>query len=219
MSEVLLPKTLQSLSTTQRDNITTTISDMLVDDGIAVGLVDLVFGHYFVYVLLSDGVLIPVFLYEERIGYKQFQSYGAPKLHFCHCSEIKQDFCAQQRYHTLTHRHYLARVTKRNAFSFSIWQGASQVGLYNDYPLELCAACSEILSEIREGQRIDSTLSVFIFKNESFHLLQANPSFLQKELTAFQVAGLECYKCKQKITLDSQIWIQINGSHLQVCCC
>ncbi|TLD96160.1 hypothetical protein LS71_006685 [Helicobacter jaachi] len=216
---MLLPKTLKILQENKPEAIKDTLSNMLNSDGINVALIDLVFGHYFLYVLLSDGVLTPVFLYEGRISYKQSQASGLPKVHFCLCSEIERDFSLQNRADTLSHRHYLAKITHKNAFSISIRQGLSEVGLYNDYPLELCPMCSDILTHMREGQTIDSTLNVYVFNNQYLHLLESNPTLRQKELTALQVAHLRCCKCKKEITLDSQIWIQIHHNILKIYCC
>lgn len=216
---MLFPKTFQSLQNTQKHIIKDTLFDMLHSDGISVSSLDLIFGHYFIYALLGDGVLMPVFLYEKRISYKQSQTKGLPRLHFCQCSEIQNDFNAVNKHHTLTHRHYTAKITKRNAFSLSIKQGISEVGLYNDYPLELCPLCSDILHQMREGQVIDSTLSVYVFKNQYLDLLEANPTLRQKEMIALQVANLECYKCKKHIDIDSPMWIQIHNNTLKIYCC
>ena len=219
VTQMLFPKTIQSFQNTQKHVIKDTLFDMIHSDGISVSSVDLIFGHYFIYVLLGEGMLAPVFLYEKRISYKQSQTNGLPRLHFCQCDNIQTDFNPTNKHHTLTHRHYTAKITKRNAFSLSIKQGISEVGLYNDYPLELCPLCSDILKQMREGQTIDSTLSVYVFKNQYLELLEANPTLRQKEMIALQVANLECYKCKKHIDIDSSIWIQIHDNILKICCC
>ena len=216
---MLLPKTLQSLQSTQKDVIKDTLQDALYADGVNIALLDVVFGHYFIYALLSDGVLIPVFLYENRISYKQSQAYGLPKLHFCVCSEIANDFSPTNKAHTLDTRHYIAKKSTKNAFSVSVKQGLSEVGLYNDYPLELCPMCSDILSQMREGEVINSTLSVYVFSYQWLQLLESRPDIRQKELLALQNANLSCCKCKQHITLDVDVWIRIHKDIVQVCCC
>ena len=68
---MLLPKTLQSLQNTQKDVIKDTLQDALYSYGVNVALLDVIFGHYFIYALLSDGVLMPVFLHENRISYSK----------------------------------------------------------------------------------------------------------------------------------------------------
>lgn len=216
---MLLPKTLQSLQNTQKDVIHDTLQDALYTDGVNVALLDIVFGHYFIYVLLSDGLLIPVFLHENRMTYKQSQLYGLPKLHFCVCNEIAKDFSLANKPRTLDTRHYIAKRTTKNAFNVSIKQGLSEIGLYNDYPLELCAMCSDILSQIRESEVINSTLSVYVFSYQWLKLLESRPDIRQKEMIALQNAHLSCFKCKKLITLDSNVWIHIVGDTLHICCC
>ena len=119
---MLLPKTLQSLQSTKVETIKDTLFVALQDGGVSVALLDLVFGHYFIYAILGDGLLMPVFVYEGCISYKQSQVSGLPKLHFCYCHEIAQDFSLEHIKDTLHSRHYLAKVSKKNAFSFSIKQ-------------------------------------------------------------------------------------------------
>lgn len=224
---MLLPKTLDSIKSVPRQSIRNDLLDMIYGEGMDVSLLDLVFGHYFIYVLLSEGILMPVFLFEGRISYKQSQIHGLPKLHFCYCNEIAKDFSAQNITHTLNTRHYLAKVTPHNAFRFSIKQGLSDVGLYHDYPLDLCPLCSEILESLRDGSTIDSTLQVFVFQHTWPSLLQTRKDMLQKELIALGVANLKCYKCKRTITPDTPIWLHFEeeskthkvGSKLKIYCC
>ena len=99
---MLFPKTIQSFQNTQKHVIKDTLFDMLHSDGISVSSVDLIFGHYFIYVLLGEGMLAPVFLYEKRISYKQSQTNGLPRLHFCQCDNIQTDFNPTNKHHTLT---------------------------------------------------------------------------------------------------------------------
>ncbi len=217
---MLLPKTLDSIHSIEKESFKDTLSDMLHTDGLNVALADLIFGHYFVYTLLGNGILQPVFVYEGQISYKHSLAKGLPKLHFCQCSEIQNDFSLENKAHTLSHRHYLAKITKRNAFSFTIKQGLSDVGLYNDYPLELCAMCSDILESMREGQVIDSTLSVYLFNQNFLELLEKNVELRQKEITALQFASLNCYKCKNLIDIDKDMWLQVMPNNtLKVSCC
>lgn len=216
---MLLPKTLQSLQDTQKEVVKDTLQDTLYRYGVNVSVLDMVFGHYFIYALLSDGVLAPVFLHQNRISYKQSQTYGLPKLHFCLCSTIKDEFSFANKSHTLAKGYYVAKVAKENSFSVSIRQGISEVGLYNNYPLELCTSCSDILQQIREGEVIDSTLGVYLFSYQWLKLLESNPSIRQKELIALQSASLHCYKCKEPITLETSVWISVQERILKVCCC
>lgn len=194
------------------------MQDALYESGIHTRLLDIVFGHYFIYTLLSDGILTPVFLYENCISYKQSQAYGLPKLHFCMCDEIQNNFNLVNRAQTLSNRHYIAKIAKKNAFNVSIKQGMSEVAFYNDYPLELCPMCKYILQQMREGEVINSTLSVYVFSHQWLELLESNASIRQKELIALQNANLLCYKCKSFIDIDSSVWIHINKV-LKICCC
>lgn len=217
---MLLPKTLYALQTMQNDVIKDTLQDALYDYGVNVALVDIIFGHYFIYVLLSDGILTPVFLHENSITYKQSQAYGLPKLHFCVCREIQNDFSLANKARTLSMRHYVARQTKQNAFSVSVKQGISEVGLYNNYPLELCPLCSDILQQMREGEVINSTLNVYLFSYQWLHLFESHSSLRQKELIALQNTHLKCHKCKKPITLESpNVWLHIQQEIMKICCC
>lgn len=216
---MLLPKTLDSIHSIQQETFKDTLSDMLHTDGLNVALADLIFGHYFIYTLLGHGILQPVFLYEGRISYKQSQAQGLPKLHFCQCQEIARDFSIENKPHTLSHRHYLAKITQHNRFCFSIRQGLSEVGLYNDYPLELCPMCSDILETMRQGRVVDSTLSAYLFSQRYLELLESNPALRDKEIFKLGFANLTCYKCKKPIGVDSDIWIQVAQHTLKVSCC
>ncbi|CUU40443.1 hypothetical protein [Helicobacter typhlonius] len=216
---MLLPKTLQSLQNTQKDVIKDTLQDALYSYGVNVALLDVIFGHYFIYALLSDGVLMPVFLHENRISYKQSQAYGLPKVHFCVCNEIAEDFNLANKARTLDSKHYIAKFSNKNAFSVSIKQGLNDVGLYNDYPLDLCPMCSEILKFLREGEAIDSTLQVYVFSHQWLNLLESRPEIRQRELLVLQDSNLFCYKCKKPLTSQTEAWIRINEHILEVCCC
>lgn len=218
-TSTLLPKTIAALSTQQIPKIQTTLLSSIQDEGLEVKVLDLIFGHYFNYVLLGDGLLLPVFLYEGSITYKHSSAHGLPKLHFCRCHEIEEDFSLENKALTLKNRHYTARLTRKNGFTFSITQGLSQVGLYNDYPLELCPMCSDLLTQMREGEVINSTLGVYVFSLEWLKLLENNAQIRHKELLALQSQALSCHKCKKGIGLDSQIWLQINEPYLKLFCC
>lgn len=216
---MLLPKTLQLLENTKTESVQNNLTDMLSSDGIAANSIDLIFGHYFIYVLLSSGTLTPVFLYEESISHKQAQNHGLPKLHCCNCSILKQDFNLRNKAHTLKYRHYIAKLTTKNSFSFKIKQGISEVGLYNDYPLEICSACNDVLKQIANKQFNDSALDGFVFSQQYLHLLESHAQICHKELLALQKASIKCYKCKNDINLDSEIWVQIQNNQLKMYCC
>lgn len=216
---MLLPKTLQFLQNTKTESLRDNLTDMLNADGIAVSSVDLIFGRYFIYVLLSSGTLAPVFLYEESISHKQAQNYGLPKLHCCNCSILEQDFNLRNKAHTLKYRHYIAKLTTKNSFNFKIKQGISEVGLYNDYPLEICPACSNILEQIANQQFADDALNHFVFSQQYLYLLESHTQICHKELLSLQKESIKCYKCKNDINLDSEIWVQIHNNQLKMYCC
>lgn len=217
---MLLPQTLQSLQTLPKDRMQDTLHGALYSEGVSITLLDVIFGHYFIYAILSDGILAPVFLYQHSISYKQSQICGLPKVHFCVCNEIRENFSPLNKTHTLHHLHYIAKISKKNAFNVSIKQGGSEVGLYNDYPLELCAMCSDILKQMQPPQDMLSKYSTFndyVFSHQWLHLLES-PS-RQNELTSLQNANLTCYKCKKPITLDTPIWLHIHADMLKIYCC
>lgn len=216
---MFLPKTIRSLQSARSETIKDNLTDVLRSSGIGVNSVDLMFGHYFVYVLLSDGVLMPVFLYEQCISHKQAQSYGLPKLHFCNCSQLAQDFNLRNKAHTTKYRHYVAKLTANNSFNFTIKQGISEVGLYNDYPLEPCPICTQILNEINDKVIVDDAFEAFLFSRQWIYLLESHAQIRHKELLALQKESIRCHKCKNPIDLDSEIWIQIHHNHLKLYCC
>ena len=80
--------------------------------------------------------------------------------------------------------------------------------------------CSDILESMREGQVIDSTLSVYLFNQNFLELLEKNAELRQKEITALQFASLNCYKCKNLIDIDKDMWLQVMPDNtLKVSCC
>lgn len=214
---MLLPKTLKVLQNAKVESVRDNLTEMLSSNGIAASSVDLIFGHYFIYVLLSSGTLAPVFLYEESISHKQAQNYGLPKLHFCNCAILEQDFSLRNKAHTLKYRHYIAKLTTQNSFNFKIKQGISEVGLYNDYPLELCPLCSKILEQISGLD--DDLLNDFVFSQQYLYLLESHAQICHKELLSLQRESIKCYKCKNDINLDSEMWVQIHENQLKIYCC
>lgn len=216
---MLLPKTIETLQSTHQEVIQDTILDFLRADGVSVSLLDLVFGRNFIYAIINSGVLMPVFLHEGRISYNQSQNEGLPKLHCCNCSIIKNDFSPESKAKTLQNRHYLASRPKHNAFSFSIRRGLSEAGLYNDYPLEICSACSEIIESMRKKQKNAHSLETFIFDKHFITLLENDSNMRQKELIDLQIAGVTCCKCGKVVSEDSQIWLQIQDDILRISCC
>lgn len=215
---MLLPKTLNAMQFDKYEKISATLVDSLKSDGLNISLLDIVFGEYFIYTMIENGILAPIFLYEHELSHKVYQSYGAPKLHFCNCTQIRQDFSPESKQYTLVHRHYLARITKKNAFTYSIKQGLSQIGLYNEYPLDLCPMCSDMLSNMRDGAILNSTIGVFVFENR-LSLLEQNQALREKEMLALQMANIPCYKCQKQIDLNTPIWFKLSDEKLLVSCC
>lgn len=223
---MLLESTIKTLKSLPIEPIKETLQDALIShQGVSASVLDIIFGHYFNYVMLENGLLAPVFLYENRLTYKQSQVMGHPKLHFCNCAEIKQDFSADNRLHTLANRHYTARITRANKFSFSIHQGLKEVGLYNDYPLELCAMCADMVCDIkgfnkREDEKALYThITQYLFKSAFLEVFADNASLREKELIAITSANISCYKCQMPLSVDSNAWIQISNNMIKIYCC
>lgn len=97
------------------------------------------------YVSFPDGALLESLAYLNRISYDEFNTNGAPLLHFCACEEF-------QRLYNSHSPHLLLIAPRSNAFEFSVYRGHSMVGWYADTPLRLCPMCKEIFANLWRSQ-------------------------------------------------------------------
>lgn len=109
------------------------------------------------YVHFPDGALLESFAYLNRIAYEEFNTYGAPLLHFCACEEFRRMYQSHNP-------HLLLIAPRHNAFEFSVYRGHSMVGWYADTPLRLCPLCKDIFASLwhsgEDRERLRSLQSV-----------------------------------------------------------
>ena len=149
----MFEKTIESLN--KIHNFSQEIKELISTDGISAPFANVQSTAGLNTLTLPNGKVLQCFGHIKVVSYKDFQAFGAPKLHFCACDEFLALIDSKNPLLSLVQ-------AQKNSFSFTVQQGNVTTAWYADYPLPFCESCVEILR----------TLLAKSGNNENQHLTQ-----------------------------------------------
>lgn len=135
----MFEKTIQSLH--KIHNFSQELKELISTDGISAPFANVKSTAGLNTLTLPNGKVLQCFGHIKVLSYKDFQSFGAPKLHFCACDEFLELIDSKNPLLSLVQ-------AQKNSFSFIVKQGNVTTAWYTDYPLPFCQLCVDILTTL-----------------------------------------------------------------------
>lgn len=132
----MFEKTIESLN--KIHNFSQELKELISTDGISAPFANVKSTAGLNTLTLPNGKVLQCFGHIKVLSYKDFQTFGAPKLHFCACDEFLELVDSKNPLLNLVQ-------AQKNSFSFNVKQGNITTAWYADYPLPFCESCKAIL--------------------------------------------------------------------------